>query len=365
MKILKIKTKSKSYNIYIGHNIIANLKKIINKEQINFKKSLIIVDRKIPQIFLKKIKSNLNCEKKIIFKFNASEKNKNFDNLNSIIEILLINNFSRNDVVICLGGGIAGDVSGFAASIYKRGLKFINIPSTLLSQVDSSIGGKTGINNKFGKNLVGSFYQPDLVISDTKLLYSLPKREIVCGYAEIFKHSLIENKKFFLFLDRNLKNILKLKKNFIEKSIIESCKIKKRIVEKDEKENNLRKSLNLGHTFGHAYEAALNYSKNLNHGEAVLLGIMSAAKLSNILKKLKNNELNLILSHLSKLNFHSLYKYFKKKDLNRIIKFMITDKKNTSNKINLITLKKIGIVDTSVELDTHFVKKFIRLELFK
>ena len=116
-----------------------------------------------------------------------------------------------------MGGGIAGDVSGFAASIYKRGLKFINIPSTLLSQVDSSIGGKTGVNNKFGKNLIGSFYQPNLVISDTKLLESLPKREIICGYAEIFKHSLIKNKNLFLFLNKNLQNILKLKKNLLKK----------------------------------------------------------------------------------------------------------------------------------------------------
>ena len=125
------------------------------------------------------------------------------------------NNFTRSDVIICLGGGIAGDVSGFAASIFKRGLKFINIPSTLLSQVDSSIGGKTGVNNKFGKNLIGSFYQPDLVITDTKLLESLPRREIICGYAEIFKHSLLKTKIFF-FLNKNLK-IFDLKKKFIEK----------------------------------------------------------------------------------------------------------------------------------------------------
>ena len=137
------------------------------------------------------------------------------------------------------------------------------------------------------KNLIGSFYQPDLVISDTKLLESLPRREIICGYAEIFKHSLIKNKKLFLFLDKNLKKILKLKKKFIEKAILESCKIKKEIVEQDEKEKNLRKSLNLGHTFGHAYEATLNYSKKLNHGEAVLYGILSAIKLSKKLKIVK------------------------------------------------------------------------------
>ena len=213
-------------------------------------------------------------------------------------------------------------MSGFAASIYKRGLKFINVPSTLLSQVDSSIGGKTGINNKFGKNLIGSFYQPDLVISDTNLLASLPKREIVCGYAEILKHSLIKNKKLFLFLDKNLRNILNLKKNFIEKAILESCKIKKKVVEQDEKEINLRKSLNFGHTFGHSYEATLEYSKKLNHGEAVLYGILSATKLSKKLKSIKKNEYNLILSHLSKLGFSNLRKFFKSSDLNKIIMFM-------------------------------------------
>ena len=320
----------------------------------------------ILSVFLvKKIKSKINAERKISYLFNASEKNKKLSSVNSILEILFKNNFSRNDAIICLGGGIAGDISGFAASIYKRGLRFINIPSTLLSQVDSSIGGKTGINNKFGKNLVGSFYQPDLVISDSKLLESLPKREVICGYAEIFKHSLIKNKKLFMFLDKNLKNILGLKKNLIEKAIIESCKVKKEIIEKDEKENNLRKSLNLGHTFGHAYEAALNYSKSLNHGEAVLLGIMSAAILSNKLNKLKNSELQIIKSHLSKLKFDNLKKFFKKKDLKKIIKFMITDKKNISKKINFITLKKIGSTDIDTQLDLHVVKNFIAQELLK
>ena len=365
MKILPIKTRSKNYNIYFGYNIISLFSKIIDKEKIKFKKSLIIVDNKIPKFLVEKLKSKVFAENKIYYLFNASEKNKNFINVNSILEILFKHNFSRNDVIICMGGGIAGDISGFAASIYKRGLKFINIPSTLLSQVDSSIGGKTGINNKFGKNLVGSFYQPDLVISDSKLLESLPKREVICGYAEIFKHSLIKNKKLFMFLDKNLKNILGLKKNLIEKAIIESCKVKKEIIEKDEKEKNLRKSLNLGHTFGHAYEATLNYSKKLNHGEAVLLGIFSAAKLSNALNKLKNKDYQIIISHLSKLKFDNLKIFFKKKDLYKIIKFMISDKKNTSKKINFITLKKIGSTDINTQLNVTTVKNFIKGELLE
>ena len=365
MKILKVNTKSKKYKIYFGHNIISQFSKIVKKEKIKFKKSLIIADKNVPKKFVKKIYSKIKSEKKIILYFNSSEKNKNFININYILKKLFINNFSRNDAIICIGGGIAGDVSGFAASIYKRGLKFINIPSTLLSQVDSSIGGKTGINNKFGKNLIGSFYQPDLIISDTVLLQSLAQREIICGYAEILKHSLIKNKKFFLFLDKNLKKILGLKKYFIEKAIIESCKIKKQIVEKDEKESGLRKSLNLGHTFGHSYEATLNYSKKLNHGEAVLYGILSAAKFSTKLNFLNTYDYKLIVSHLSRLGFVNLNKIFKKKNLNKIINFMISDKKNDTNKINLITLKKIGKVNTSNQFDIIKVKKFINSILIK
>ena len=365
MKILKVNTKSKKYKIYFGHNIISQFSKIIKKEKIKLKKFLIVADKNVPKKFVKKIYSKIKSEKKIILYFNSSEKNKNFININYILKKLFINNFSRNDAIICIGGGIAGDVSGFAASIYKRGLKFINIPSTLLSQVDSSIGGKTGINNKFGKNLIGSFYQPDLIISDTVLLQSLPQREIICGYAEILKHSLIKNKKFFLFLDKNLKKILGLKKYFIEKAIIESCKIKKQIVEKDEKESGLRKSLNLGHTFGHSYEATLNYSKKLNHGEAVLYGILSAAKFSTKLNFLNTYDYKLIVSHLSRLGFVNLNKIFKKKNLNKIISFMISDKKNDTKKINLITLKKIGKVNTSNQFDIIKVKKFINSILIK
>ncbi len=365
MKVLKIKTKSKNYKVYIGHNIISRFNNIIKKEKIYFQKSLIIVDKKVPKIFVKKLNSKITSQQNFIYYFNASEKNKNFNNVNSILGKLFKNNFTRNDIIICLGGGIAGDLAGFASSIYKRGLKFINIPSTLLSQVDSSIGGKTGINNKFGKNLIGSFYQPDLVITDTKLLVSLPKREIICGYAEILKHSLIKNKKLFLFLDKNLNDILELKKNFIEKVIFESCRIKKGVIESDEKEVNVRKSLNLGHTFGHAYEAALNYSKKLNHGEAVLYGILSATKLSKKLKMLNNNEYNLILSHLSKLKFTNLKKFFNKKDINKIVIFMMADKKNYTNRINFITLNNIGSVSINNQLNTNKVRNFMRSELIK
>tara|TARA_Y100000817_G_scaffold304902_1_gene288407 strand:+ start:285 stop:1127 length:843 start_codon:yes stop_codon:yes gene_type:complete len=278
--------------------------------------------------------------------------------------VLLKNNFQRNDCLISVGGGITGDVSGFASSIYKRGINFVNIPTTLLAQVDSSIGGKTGINTSFGKNLIGSFYQPKLVISDIDFLKTLPKREIVCGYAEIFKHSLIFEEKFFSFLDKNANKIINLKSPFIEKSIIKSCEIKKKIVELDEKEKSLRKILNFGHTFAHAYESSLNYSKRLNHGEAVLLGIYSAISFSLKFKLLSKLNYLKIKDHFIKYKLpNKINNYFLKKDLKRLIYFMKKDKKNTSNLINLILIKKIGIIKLNLNFNEKVLNKFFKEEL--
>ena len=230
MKTIKLVVKSNKhkYPIIIGSDIVKNLSKILKLNKIKINKSLIIIDQNIPKKFINKIKRSLNKNKFLIYYFKASEKNKNQLSINKILQILLKNNFNRNDTIISIGGGITGDISGFTASIFKRGIKFINVPSTLLAQVDSSIGGKTGINSKYGKNMIGSFYQPSLVVSDIDFLKTLPKKEIICGYGEILKHSLIANKKFFLFLSKNLNKILNLKKPFIEKSIHQSCLIKKK-----------------------------------------------------------------------------------------------------------------------------------------
>jgi len=216
---LNIVTKTEKYPIIIGSNLTSSVSKIFKSNSIDFDKCLIVVDKNVPKKFVSNIKKSLKNKSIFVLFFNASEKNKNINSVNKILEVLLNKNFSRNDVLISLGGGITGDVSGFAASLFKRGLKFVNIPTTLLAQVDSSIGGKTGINSKYGKNLIGSFYQPSLVLSDIQFLKSLSKREIICGYGEILKHSLIENKKFFIFLNKNLKKILSLSSPFIEKAI--------------------------------------------------------------------------------------------------------------------------------------------------
>ena len=362
---LKVKTKLDNYSIIIGSNIIKDLTTYFKKNSINFDKCLLIIDNKVPSRMISKITKSLNRKKIFKFRFNANEKNKNFNNINKVLQILLNNNFTRQDSIITIGGGITGDVGGFAASLYKRGLQFINLPTTLLSQVDSSIGGKTGVNAKEGKNLIGSFYQPKIVISDTDFLKSLPRREIICGYGEILKHSLILNKNFYKYLNKNSRKIIDLKTPFVEKAIYESCKIKRMIIEKDEKEKGIRKILNFGHTFAHAYEATLGYSKKLNHGEAVILGIITALRFSLNVRLIKIREYEAIIRHIHGLKLPSnIRTYFSFKNLNTILSFMIKDKKNNSKKINLILLKGIGSAAINYQYDKLIIKKFLKKELF-
>ena len=363
---LNIKTKSQEYPILIGSNLISNLSKILKENSIKFENCLLIVDKNISKKFISKIKKSLNKKKIFIFYFKANEINKNIDYINKILDFLLKKNFLRDDCIISVGGGITGDISSFAASLFKRGIKFINIPTTLLAQVDSSIGGKTGINTQHGKNLIGAFYQPSLVISDTFFLKSLPKRELICGYGEILKHAIIANKKFFNFLNKNKSKILKLKSPLIEKAILQSCSIKKKVVEIDSKEIGIRKILNFGHTFAHAYEATLGYSNKLNHGEAVILGIKTAAKFSLSNKILSLNEFKLIENHLNELNLpRDINKFFSKKNLKKILFFMKKDKKNNTNKINLVLLKKIGKPIYNLHFNKEKINSYLNKELFK
>ena len=361
---LKIRTNTQNYPILIGHKLITKISKIMVDNSIEFKKCLLIIDKNVPKKFITKIKKSLKNKKIFLNKINANEKNKNQKTVNSILKVLLNKNFSRSDCLISIGGGITGDISGFAASMFKRGIQFINIPTTLLSQVDSSIGGKTGINTNHGKNLIGSFYQPKLVISDIEFLKSLNKREIICGYGEILKHSIISNKIFFKYLDKNYSNIINLKSPFIEKSIYKSCKIKQSVVEKDEKEIGIRKVLNFGHTFAHAFEASLGYSKKLNHGEAVILGIKTALRFSYKSKILNITDFKILMKHINKPKLPSnVRKYFSLKDLNKIINFMMIDKKNNSNKINLVLLRRIGSPLINQKYNKNNLKLFLKKEL--
>ncbi len=341
MKINRLK--AKDYSIIIGKNSITSLSSEIESHCPKCKKIAVIIDKKIPKKFLTKLKKNLRKYKLFVYFITSSEKIKNLDQTNLLVNKLLKLNFNRSDLIIALGGGIVGDMTGFVASIFKRGINFINLPSTLLSQVDSCIGGKTGVNSKYGKNLIGSFYNPKVVISDIELLKSLPKREIICGYAEILKHAIINDKIFFNFLKKNTKNIIQLDNKTLIKSILKSCKIKLNFTEKDFKEKNLRMKLNFGHTFAHALEIQNKYSNKLNHGEAVLIGMFIAIKISKFKNVCTAKTLNEVENLYKKFSLIKNFgKHLKKNEILKSIKFMKNDKKKDDERINFILLNNIG-----------------------
>ena len=360
---IKFKDKSNSYSIIIGEDTIRILPKKIKKLCPKSRNIALIIDKNIPKKFRNKLKDLLKNYNLLIFFFNANEKNKSIVTVNYYLSKLLSKNFNRSDLVIAVGGGIVGDVAGFVSSIFKRGINFINIPTTLLAQVDSSIGGKTGVNTGYGKNLIGSFYQPRLVISDTSFLDTLPKKEMVCGYAEILKHSIIKDKKFFHWLEKNSKFIFAKRKKELTYAIKKSCEIKIHFVSQDVNEKNLRMILNFGHTFAHAIEVKNNYSKKYNHGEAVLTGMMLAIKLSilknncnyDTLKKVhnlyKDNNLTYTLNKISNVNW-----------VRSLIPFLKQDKKNDDEKINFLLLKKIGMADSpnKFRISTSDLKKYCK-----
>ena len=343
MHEIKFKSLNHNYSIFIGNNAINLLPGKIKSVCPKTKKIALIIDTRVPNMFKKAVKSKLKNYKLLILPFSASEKNKSFTKVNFYLNKILSNNFNRSDLIISLGGGITGDVTGFVASIFKRGINFINIPTTLLAQVDSAIGGKTGVNSNKGKNLIGSFFQPKLVISDTSFLNSLPKKEIICGYAEILKHSIIKDKIFFNWLKKNTKNILLKKSKYLTYAIKKSCQIKMYFVNRDVNEKGLRMILNFGHTFAHAIEVKNNYTKKITHGEAVLAGMILASKLSlvkNICSIKTIDQIKQIYTE-NKLNY-TYKKYTKLKSITDLIPFLKNDKKNNDDKINFILLKNIG-----------------------
>ena len=350
---LSIKINNKIYTTIIGKNILNKVSKYANFK--NNILNIIIIDSKVyknHKNYINKIFKNKNS-KKIIF--NSSEKSKSFESYYKIIKKIFYFKPDRKTKIIIIGGGVLGDLGGFIASTLLRGLDLILIPTTLLSQVDSSIGGKNGINFYSGKNLIGTFYQPKLVLIDISFLNTLSKRQIKSGYSEIVKHAVIKNKKYFGWLEKNYNKVLNLDKKYILMAIIESIKIKSSIVMKDEKENliskNSRALLNFGHTIGHALEASNKYKNNLTHGEAISLGMVCALKISNKLKYISNKKIDKIIRHLKNAKLPTNIENI---NLNNLKRFIIQDKKNFSNKINFIVLKDIG--NSSIEKNIPFAK---------
>ncbi|CEI58584.1 3-dehydroquinate synthase [Candidatus Portiera aleyrodidarum] len=336
MKIIKINILNSSYPIFIGPGL---LKKGIYFPYIFGKQIMIVTNKILSSLYLNLLKKKLLLYTVKVIILPDGEKYKNISSVNNIWDLLIKYGFNRKSTLISLGGGVIGDISGFTASCYQRGISIIHIPTTLLSQVDSSIGGKTGVNHEKVKNMIGSFYQPKAVIIDTDIINTLNNREISAGLSEIIKYSLICDYNFFKWIEKNIKKLLKLDKKKLKFSILKSCIIKSNFFIKDEKEKNIRTLLNLGHTFGHSIEQYKGYGKWL-HGEAIAVGIMIATKISIYLGKIKEKNLYRISNLLLKSNL-PIYIPLDMKSKN-FIKLIKLDKKNLYEKIRLILLNNIG-----------------------
>lgn len=329
-----VKLEDRSYPIYIGKNILSN-KSLLDK--INVNSFALITNKKIKSLHLSKIKNNSIKKNQIIV--SDGEKYKNQESISKIYNYLLKNKFSRDSCLIAFGGGVIGDMTGYASATYQRGINFIQIPTTLLSMVDSSVGGKTGINHPLGKNMIGAFHQPIAVIIDTEILKTLSKRQFNAGMAEVIKYGIIKDKNFFKWITKNYLNIKSQDPESIIKIIKKSCEIKAEIVSQDEEEKNIRALLNLGHTFGHAIENVLGYGKWL-HGEAIACGFLIASYLAIQNKTMSIRQYNDIKNLLEVFDLPTkLPKHINAEDL---FNAMLLDKKVKNNKMVYILPNGIG-----------------------
>jgi 3-dehydroquinate synthase len=280
MQTVKVDLGERSYNIFIGEGILSAAGDLLKAAGINGKVA-VVTNPTVAQLYLDPMHDALqSCGFEVTpVLIPDGEEYKTLATLSTIFDRLISERFERKSCVVALGGGVVGDVAGFAAATYLRGTPFVQIPTTLLAQVDSSVGGKTGVNHSLGKNLIGAFYQPRAVIIDVNLLSSLPRRELVAGMAEVIKYGIIEDPAFFGQLEEKLDRLLALDRRVLTEVIATSCAIKARVIEKDEREDDHRAVLNFGHTVGHALEAATNYQRFL-HGEAVAIGMAKAAAIA-------------------------------------------------------------------------------------
>jgi len=284
---------NRGYTIHIGQELLTRIDLLL--PHIPGKKAAIVTNTTIAPLYLEKLRSALAAHQVTTFAIILpdGEQYKNWETLNLIFDALLVHRCERRTPLIALGGGVIGDLTGFAAASYLRGVPFIQIPTTLLAQVDSSVGGKTGINHPLGKNMIGAFYQPRLVLTDTTTLTSLPDRELRAGIAEVIKYGLIYDEAFFSWLEQHITRLLTRDPEAMRYAIRRSCEIKAEIVSLDERESGLRALLNLGHTFGHAIENAMGYGAWL-HGEAVAAGTLMAADLSRRLQRISAQDVDRI-----------------------------------------------------------------------
>ena len=337
MKTLNVDLGDRSYPIFIGENLLDNPDLLL--PYIKGSSALIVTNTTVSPLYLNKVKQHLSDIKHSVIELPDGEEYKNLETLNTIYTELLEQRLDRNTTLIALGGGVVGDITGYAAASYQRGVNFIQIPTTLLSQVDSSVGGKTAVNHPLGKNMIGAFHQPQCVIADITTLNTLPRRELSAGVAEVIKYGILGDKPFFEWLEDNVEQLMSLNADSLIYAVERSCQNKADIVAADERESGQRALLNLGHTFGHAIETQMGYGEWL-HGEAVGAGMVMAAELSEACGWISEND----LQRISKLIERGELPTTPPKDMTTddFIANMSRDKKVLDGVLRLVLVKAIG-----------------------
>jgi len=365
-KSISIRSKKTTYDILIGRSLLKENNNYLHLTLAD-KKIAIISDKTVHNLqyanFLDQI-SDLKVDPHL-FLIEPGEPSKNWSVLKKVLDWLTELNFDRTDYVIAFGGGVVGDLVSLAASLFRRGINLIQVPTTLLSQVDSSVGGKTAVNNGPAKNSIGTFYHPRVVFCDTSFLGTLPERAFLAGYAEVLKMALVFDKDFYKFLIENQKLISLRDETTLLHIIDKSLQLKSKVVEIDETEQGDRALLNFGHTFGHALETYFSYSEKLLHGEAVSLGMVLAARFSSQEGYLSERKLKNIDEHLHSMKLPTVTTQIHngKLDVLKLLTFMKQDKKVVGDNINLILLKDIGNGFIERNVPFHKLEKFLQLQL--
>jgi 3-dehydroquinate synthase len=338
MQTLNVALAERSYPIHIGAGLLARPELIV--EKLPQKRAVIITNTIIAPLYLAPFQRALEARgvSVVVITLADGESHKNWETLNHIFDALLNNHIERGTTLIALGGGVIGDLAGFAAAVYRRGVPYIQVPTTLLAQVDSSVGGKTAINHPLGKNMVGAFYQPLAVISDTDTLATLPPRELAAGLAEVVKYGLIRDRPFFEWLEGNMPRLVRREAEALAYAIERCCFNKAEVVATDERESGPRALLNFGHTFGHAIEAGAGYGTWL-HGEAVGAGMLLATRLAQRLGLVAVEEVKRVRALLKNAGLPLDPPEF---GLERYLELMGHDKKVKDGRIRFVLLKRIG-----------------------
>jgi 3-dehydroquinate synthase len=365
-EMVRVELGTRAYEITIGPGLLAQAGERL-KPHLKRPRTVIVTDANVAALHLKTLQASLDAagitSQAIILP--PGEGTKSYAQLAELCDGLLAAGMERADRIIAFGGGVIGDLTGFAASILRRGVDFIQIPTTLLSQVDSSVGGKTGINSKHGKNLIGAFHQPVAVLADTSLLNSLSAREFAAGYAETAKYGLLGDASFFNWLEANAAKIKARDPATLIEAVAVSCRAKAKIVAEDETETGVRALLNLGHTFGHAFEAACGYSQRLLHGEAVSIGMVMAFRYSQNLGLCTGQDATRVQAHLASVGLPVMPSQIPGElpDANALLTLMRQDKKAQLGKLTFILTRGIGEAFIARDVEDAHVLEFIQKEL--